>query len=123
MRRVILLLAVLLPFLTPPAAEAHYQPGRHNVRHAINLSWCGRSNSYCPAGQEAWNVAGCETGYTYSVWAANGQFLGLFQMGAFARARYGHGWNPWAQARAAHGYYLDAGWSPWQCLPGGGLRW
>ena len=35
-------------------AEAHYQPGTHNVRHAINLAWCGRSNAYCYAGAEAW---------------------------------------------------------------------
>lgn len=100
-------------------AQAHYQPGLHNVRHAINQAWCGRANSYCYTGQQAWRVAGCETGYTYSVWASNGQYLGLFQMGSYARARFGHGWNPWAQARAAHYYYVVSGrdWSPWTCKP------
>lgn len=98
-------------------ASAHYQPGLHNTRHAINLAWCGRSNSYCAAGSQAWEVARCETGGTFSVWANNGQYLGLFQMGDYARSRYGHGWNPWAQARAAHRYYRDAGWSPWECQP------
>lgn len=98
-------------------ARAHYSPGLHNTRHAINLAWCGRSNSYCAASSEAWEVARCETGGTFSVWANNGQYLGLFQMGDYARLRYGHGWNPWAQARAAHRYWLDAGWSPWECKP------
>lgn len=112
-----LTLLALTLILNTPRAHAHWKPGKHNIRHAINLSWCGRSNSYCAASSEAWRVAGCETGYTYSVWANNGQYLGLFQMGSFARSRYGHGWNPWAQARAAHRYYRDAGWSPWECQP------
>jgi hypothetical protein len=100
-------------------AEAHYQPGTHNVRHAINLAWCGRSNTYCYAGAEAWSVAYCETGGTFSVWASNGQYLGLWQMGSYARSRYGHGRDPWTQARAAHRYYVDSGrdWSPWTCKP------
>jgi hypothetical protein len=98
---------------------AHYQPGQHNVRHAINLAWCGKSNSYCGASSEAWSVARCETGGTMSVWANNGQYLGLFQMGDYARSRYGHGRDPWTQARAAHRYYVDSGrdWSPWTCKP------
>ncbi|HVM69556.1 MAG TPA: hypothetical protein VM204_06945 [Gaiellaceae bacterium] len=68
-------------------------------------------------------VARCETGGTFSVYARNGQYLGLFQMGAYARARYGHSWTALGQARAAYRYFQDAGWSPWQCRPDGGLRW
>jgi hypothetical protein len=108
-------------------ARAHYTPGQHNTRHAINLAWCGRSNTYCAASSEAWMVAGCETGGTYDVWARNsnwppgdeGDYLGLFQMGDYARSRYGHGRDPWTQARAAHRYYVDSGrdWSPWTCKP------
>jgi hypothetical protein len=100
-------------------AEAHYRPGIHNTRHAINLAFCGRSNSYCGASSEAWNVARCETGGTMSVWASNGQYLGLFQMGSYARGVYGHSTNPWGQARAAHRYYVASGrdWSPWTCRP------
>jgi hypothetical protein len=102
-------------------AEAHYNPGVHNTRHAINLAWCGKSNTYCGASSEAWAVARCETGGTFSVWANNGQYLGLFQMGDYARARYGHGRDPWTQARAAHRYYVASGrdWSPWdpRCRP------
>jgi hypothetical protein len=100
-------------------AEAHYQPGHHNTRHAINLAFCGKSNSYCGASSEAWQVARCETGGTMSVWANNGQYLGLFQMGSYARSAYGHSVNPWGQARAAHRYYVASGrdWSPWECKP------
>lgn len=72
---------------------------------------------------EAVNVARCETGGTFSVYAQNGQYLGLFQMGAYARSRYGHSYTAYGQARAALAYWRAAGWSPWQCLPGGGLRW
>lgn len=97
-------------------SEAHYNPGLHNIRHAINKHWCGNTNKYCESGRQAWEVAGCETGQTYNIWARNGQYQGLFQMGNFARERYGHGWNPWIQAKAAHRYYVDAnGWEPWAC--------
>lgn len=98
-------------------SEAHYKPGKHNIRHAINLYWCGKTNKYCEAGRQAWEVAGCETGDTYSIWAKNGQYLGIFQMGSSERRTYGHGWNPWAQAKAAHRYYVASGkdWSPWSC--------
>lgn len=64
---------------------------------------------------EAIAVASCES--HLSIWARNGQYLGLFQMGAYARARYGHGWTPLAQARAAFAYFRDAGWAPWACRP------
>ena len=62
-------------------------------------------------------VARCESGL--SVWARNGQYLGLFQMGSYARAKYGHGNNAWVQARAANHYFRDSGrdWSPWSCKP------
>jgi hypothetical protein len=62
---------------------------------------------------KTFDVVYCESGY--SPWAQNGQYLGLFQMGEFARSRYGHGWTPMAQARAAHAYYAEAGWQPWSC--------
>ena len=64
---------------------------------------------------KAFDVVACETGNTYSTTARNGQYLGLFQMGSFARARYGHSSSALGQARAAHAYWLDAGWSPWEC--------
>jgi len=65
---------------------------------------------------EALAVARCESGL--SVWASNGQYLGLFQMGSSERAHYGHGSTALEQALAAHRYFVAAGgWGPWQCKP------
>lgn len=68
---------------------------------------------------QALAVSSCETGGTFNVYASNGQYQGLFQMGDYARSRYGHGYTPLAQARAAYRYFADAGydWSPWECKP------
>lgn len=68
------------------------------------------------AGQ-ALAVAWCES--RLSVYARNGQYLGLFQMGSYARGRYGHSWTALGQSRAAYRYFRDAGsdWSPWECKP------
>jgi hypothetical protein len=112
-----LTIALVLAFLLPHIASAHNRPGPHNARHAINHYWCGNANYYCDAGDAAWQVAGCETGYTYSPWAQNGQYLGLFQMGSWERNTFGHGNNVWDQARAAHRYYRVSGWGPWECQP------
>ncbi len=70
-----------------------------------------------PHCQQAIRVARCESGLT--IGATNGQYLGLFQMGSYARSKYGHSWNPWGQARAAYRYFVDSGkdWSPWSCKP------
>jgi hypothetical protein len=70
-----------------------------------------------PYGDEALRVASCESGR--GVNASNGQYLGMFQMGSYARARYGHGYTPLVQAKAAYAYFVDSGrdWSPWSCKP------
>ena len=70
-----------------------------------------------PYAGQALRVAWCES--RMSIWAHNGQYLGLFQMGSMARARYGHAWNAWAQAISAYRYFVDSGrdWSPWTCRP------
>ena len=62
-------------------------------------------------------VARCESGLY--VWASNGQYQGMFQMGESERATYGHGSTPLSQARAAHRYFVATGrtWGPWQCKP------
>jgi hypothetical protein len=87
------------------------------------LNRCNEARSASPAtiicrifGSECSNairVARCES-HLY-VGAHNGQFLGLWQMGSWARARYGHGPDALTQTRAAHRYFLDAGWGPWEC--------
>ena len=75
---------------------------------------CHVFGAYC---QEALRVASCESGR--GIYAQNGQYLGMFQMGNYARSRYGHGYTPLAQARAAYAYFVDSGrdWSPWSCKP------
>jgi hypothetical protein len=62
---------------------------------------------------QAFDIAWCES--RYSVRARNGQYLGLWQLGSWARARYGHGTTVRAQAHAAHALYHDYGWRQWQC--------
>lgn len=68
---------------------------------------------------QALSVSYCETGGTYSTRATNGQYWGLFQMGEWERATYGHGASALAQARAAWRYFVASGrdWSPWECKP------
>lgn len=68
-------------------------------------------------GPQALRVASCESGR--GIWAQNGQYLGMFQMGSSERAIYGHGNTPLAQAQAAHRYFVASGrdWSPWSCKP------
>jgi hypothetical protein len=70
-----------------------------------------------PYANQALTVAYCES--RLSVWARNGQYLGLFQMGDYARSRYGHGTTPLEQAHSAYLYFVDSGrdWSPWECKP------
>jgi hypothetical protein len=102
----------------PATAGSHWQPGVHNRQHAIHWAFCGQKNTRpCGTGYQAIRVAKCESGWSLTPRAHNGQYLGMFQMGSFARGRYGHSSNPWGQARAAARYYRDAGWSPWACRP------
>jgi hypothetical protein len=104
-------------------AEAHYTHGTHNAVHAIQQSWCGRANRECWQGNEAIRVAKCEAASYWSrgipAQARTGQYRGMMQMGTDERATYGHGPDPWSQARAAHRYYVASGrdWSPWTCKP------
>ena len=75
---------------------------------------CAVFKGHC---REALAVARCESNYSTS--AQNGQYLGLFQMGSFARGLYGHGSSALSQARAAYRYFVESGrdWSPWSCKP------
>jgi hypothetical protein len=80
------------------------------VFKAVRHYWRARTDRV-----EAFNIVACETGNRYNTTARNGQYLGLFQMGSSERARFGHGSTAMAQARAAHRYFVVAGWSPWSC--------
>jgi hypothetical protein len=75
---------------------------------------CKVFGPYC---KQALNVSWCES--KWYVWAQNGQYRGLFQMGDWERRTFGHGGGAWAQARAAHKYFVASGrdWSPWACDP------
>lgn len=68
-----------------------------------------------PYAEQAIGVAWCESRLTTT--AQNGQYLGLFQMGANERRLFGHGSSAHEQALAAHRYFVDSGrdWSPWSC--------
>jgi hypothetical protein len=67
--------------------------------------------------KEALAVARCES--RLHPWARNGQYVGLFQLGASERRLFGHGSSAVKQARAAHRYFVASGrdWSPWGCKP------
>lgn len=124
-KKLLCVVVVIFTILTIMAqkAEAHWQPGTHNATHAILKSWCGRSNFICREGINAISVAKCESAWYWDAghpWkAVNGQYLGMFQMGDYARGNFGHGPDPWSQSRAAHLYYVMSGkdWSPWECKP------
>lgn len=82
------------------------------VFKAVRAYWKTR-----PERIAAFDVAYCES--RYSIYATNGQYLGLFQFGEWARSTYGFGWDAYSQARAAYRYYRESGWSGWECKP----RW
>ncbi len=65
--------------------------------------------------EQAIGVAWCESRLTTT--AQNGQYRGLFQMGASERKLFGHGDTAHEQALAAHRYFVRSGrdWSPWSC--------
>lgn len=75
---------------------------------------CDVFGPYC---SQALSVVACESGFNTA--AVNGQYLGLFQMGEYERATYGHGSDAYSQARAAYAYFIASGsdWSPWACKP------
>lgn len=108
-RKAILLISLMLTLVFVGEAQALKQKTRST--ESIIRQVFGRY------GDQAVKVAWCES--RFSVWARNGQYLGLFQMGNFARGRYGHSWNAWGQARAAYRYFIESGrdWSPWACKP------
>ena len=112
-----LLLAVLL--LITGQSPAHFKPGLHNRQHAITVAFCG-SVKPCSLGEKAVRVFKCESGPNLWPWARNGQYLGIAQMGEFARAYVASkgvpwAWGPWQQARAAAKLQRDLGWAQWEC--------
>ena len=103
-----LLVAAIVAVILATRGDAHQPP--RSVKSAVCLTF----GPYCA---QALRVAWCES--RWSVYARNGQYLGLFQMGSYARARFGHSWTALGQAQAAYGYFRASGyrWTPWTCKP------
>jgi hypothetical protein len=110
---------ILLAF--SPQADAHWKPGIHNHQHAVQ-------KYFGPYWREAWEVSLCESDYfprdgKPDTIARNGQYRGMFQMGSGERKRWGHGPDPWSQAKAAARYFWYSlkvngyRWGPWECKP------
>lgn len=97
---------------TLQAARAHPTSNYDEAREAIYATFGVYAD-------QAMRVSDCETGGTYSPSSANGQYLGIFQMGDNERATYGHGPSWLEQAQAAYRYFVASGrdWSPWECKP------
>jgi hypothetical protein len=92
--------------------RAHARPAADAVIPAITKA--AVTYGFSPAGMI--RIARCESGLDRG--ATNGQYLGLFQLGGFARGRYldGHWTDAWANARAAARYAREAGgFGPWSC--------
>jgi len=107
MRVLAAILLSLLAFAVPATASSQESTSynRSVIRHVF-----GRY------GDEAVSVAWCES--RWHVWAQNGQYHGLFQMGRTERSIYGDGWNAWAQSRAAYRYFVHGhDWHQWSCKP------
>jgi hypothetical protein len=112
--RVVLVMVMAVALIATPVATS-YSPEVEQKKAAAKVVICKVFGKYC---QQALAVSWCES--RWYVWARNGQYLGLFQMGSYARAKYGHHHsNAWIQARAAYRYFVDSGrdWSPWSCKP------
>lgn len=62
---------------------------------------------------KAIRVAICESHLNVYAVGGGGRYLGLFQQGAYSRARYGFGWSAWEQARGAKRHRDAEGWAPW----------
>ena len=86
---------------------------------ALRLTAMSPKNAICDVFgadcAEAVAVAKCESRLRTT--AQNGQYLGLFQMGEYARRLFGHGSSAREQAIAARRYFMRSGrdWSPWSC--------
>jgi Lysozyme like domain len=93
-------------------AKLQQRDARQRASMPPKAAICDVFGEYC---QEALAVAWCESRLQPT--ARNGQYLGLFQMGSYARRLFGHGSSAHQQATAAHRYFIRSGrdWSPWSC--------
>lgn len=99
------------------AASAKHRRARHLTAVRSRTPQAAICRVFGPYCKEALAVARCES--RLHPHAQNGQYLGLFQMGASERRLFGHGPSAVEQARAARRYFVASGrdWSPWSCKP------
>lgn len=88
----------------------HLYKRYNQLNNNPKLAICYFFKSNCA---KALSVAWCES--KYHRYARNGQYMGIWQMGNFARDTYGHGDTPLEQTYYAYQYYKDEGWQPWSC--------
>jgi hypothetical protein len=93
-------------------ARAELRMARRLAHASPKVAICEVFGRYC---HQAIAVSWCESGHQTT--AQNGQYLGLFQMGTYARQLAGHGDTAYEQARAAYRFFVLSGrdWSPWSC--------
>ena len=116
--KLLALTVLALLALGGPAGQTATTPSSGNeistTVKAIHWGFCGHRYVKCAAGYEAVQVARCETGGTFSVYARNGDYLGLFQQGSWSRS-FGHwAYNAWAQADSAFRAWRANGFC-WTC--------
>lgn len=109
-----LLLAVACVLVCALTAVSNVQAEEQRTTDSTKRAICVAFGRWC---SQALRVSWCES--RWSIWARNGQYLGLFQMGSYARARYGHSYTAYGQANSAFRYFVSSGydWSPWSCKP------
>ena len=76
--------------------------------------------AFGPRCSEAIEVARCETGGTFDVYARNGRYWGIFQVSDhWRRTISGFAWSARAQARHAYKVFRRTGstWAHWTCRP------
>lgn len=112
--RIVTILTVLVVFFSGTGQTALGGDRIERQQATAKEVICKVFGPYC---QEALRVSWCES--KWYVWAQNGQYRGIFQMGSSERRLYGHGPGAWEQARAAKRYFNVSGrdWSPWSCKP------
>jgi hypothetical protein len=93
-------------------ARAELRQARRLAHASPKVAICEVFGRYC---HQALAVAWCESGHQTT--ARNGQYLGLFQMGDYARQIAGHGDSAYEQSRSAYRFFVLSGrdWSPWSC--------
>ena len=108
MARAILLTVLVCLLVAPTAGADRIEDQQMSARVVI----CKVFKNYCA---EALRVSWCES--KHYVWAANGQYRGLFQMGSWERARTGTARAP-GRSLGRHGATSSPrgkDWSPWAC--------